>query len=460
MTDSDLAGNGSAAVTVVSSTETTPEAVKLTETPAGSGHFQGVVATSPTAPVGGDGKISVVDGDTIDVRYVDASSCGTPNVAVDKTARIDCVVPSLSNVQATPGTNFGTITWNTSEAATSVVHYGPSLPPALSASAAGMASTHSVTLAGLAECTSYYYWVESADAAGNTINSNASGGTFAFTTGQHHQASFTSTDTPLSIPDNNPTGAQSTIAVAGGDIVQDVNVTANITHTFDGDLTLSLITPASTTITLALRRGGSANNYRNTIFDDEAQTPIASGTPPFTGSFKPESPLSAADGVSGAGNWRFKVVDLANADVGTIDNWTLNLSYPDAACVPLGSPPPVPDGSFGVAMTASRVNGDGSVVHLDWDVATCAAKNNHLLFGALQNVASCLPSGGVCGLGPLGSYDWSAVPAGDLWFLVVSDDAASTEGSWGTDGGGGERNGLIGSGLCGFTARSNSGTCP
>jgi hypothetical protein len=170
--------------------------------------------------------------------------------------------------------------------------------------------------------------------------------------------------------------------------------------------------------------------------------------------------LSAADGVSGAGTWKFKVVDSAGQDVGTIDNWTLKLLYPSVACPPGGAPPPVPDGSFGAGMTVSSGAGAVPGLHLAWDVATCAAKNNHLLFGALQDVSTYAPEGAVCGLGPSGSYDWSGVPAGDLWFLVVGDDANATEGTWGTDGAGAHRNGSAASGLCGFTARSNTGTCP
>ena len=237
-------------------------------------------------------------------------------------------------------------------------------------------------------------------------------------------------------------------------------MTVNITHTYDGDLTLSLITPAAASVTLAARRGGAGDNYRDTAFDDEATASIVTGAAPFTGTFKPEGLLSAADGVSGAGDWKFKVVDSAGADIGTIDNWKLNLVYPDLACTPVGVPPPVPDGTFGAVMTASRLEGAVPGVHLAWDAATCPAKNNHLLYGTLQNVASYALDGVVCGLGPLGSYDWTGVPAGDLWFLVVGDDAAAMEGTWGTDGSGAPRNGTTASGACGFTTRSNGGVCP
>jgi subtilisin-like proprotein convertase family protein len=458
MIDTDLAGQGTATLGVSSGTEGVAEPLVLTESRAGSGRFQGSINTIAGAAVNGDGKISVVDGDTIDVHYLDASSCGAPNVAVDKTASIDCVPPSITNVHAAPAASQATIGWDTSEAASTVVHYGTTIPTGSSAGPAGVSTAHATTLNGLSECTTYFYWVESVDAAGNAAASNSGGGYFSFTTGQTHVATLVSADTPRAIPDNNPTGVTSTIAVADTSIVQDVNVTVNITHTYDHDLTLSLTTPANTPITLAAARGGSSNNFTNTVFDDEAALPISSGSAPFTGSFRPEQLLASADGLSGAGNWRFKVVDGASQDTGTINNWTLKLTYPDLACALAGTPPPVPDGAIGTEMAASRMAGSG--IHVTWDVATCVAENYHLLYGTLQNVSSYTPTGAVCGLGPLGSYDWAGSPAGDLWFLIVADNAAAMEGTWGANGAGADRAGTTPSGLCGFTTRSNAGTCP
>jgi len=458
VTDSDLTGTGTLSVAVTSGTEPTPEPLTLNESPAGSGRFQGTIATLLGPAVSGDGKISVADGDSVGVHYVDASSCGAPNVPVLRSASVDCSVPTIANVQAVAGAGTATVTWDTNEATSGVVHYGTTVPTAGSAGAGVSSTSHTGTLTGLTDCTTYYYWLESADAAGNTAASNAGGGYYAFTTGQSHRVSYASSGASVSIPDNNPAGVVKTINVVGPDPVQDVNVTVNITHTYDNDLTLSLITPGATTITLANRRGGAANNYTNTVFDDEAATPIGLGAAPFTGSFKPETPLSAADGPVGTGTWTFKVVDQIAQDVGTLDNWTLNLTYPDVACVSAGSPPPIPDGSFGAPMTASRLGGGG--VHVSWDIATCAAKNDHILYGPLQSVGTYALTGAVCGVGPLGSYDWMAAPSGNLWFVVVGDDAAAKEGSWGTDGTGADRNGATPSGMCGFTTRSNTGTCP
>ena len=93
-------------------------------------------------------------------------------------------------------------------------------------------------------------------------------------------------------------------------------------------------------------------------------------------------------------------------------------------------------------------------------IATCQAAGYQLLYGSLGTVASYDLTGARCNVGTLGQALWFGVPAGDLWFVVVSNDGSGTEGSWGIDGDGTDRNGTTPSNLCGNTARENAGTCP
>jgi len=541
-------------------------------------------------------------------------------------------------------------------------------------------------------------------------------------------------------------------------------VKVNITHTYDGDLQLSLLAPNGATIPLSTNRGSSGDNFVDTVFDDEAATPISGGAAPFTGSFRPETPLTAAEGGNAAGAWRLKIVDNAGQDVGPLNNWSLILTYPNQACgphakvagstdvsdvcatggaggngrwdagetvsfsvslnndgtdpltgitatvtsptpgvlitngtqpianlapgasgtsgaphvtaklpaglacgnnvtfnvaissaqgswndsfthtcgqvlsgnsspinetfgsgipgtwsivdggtggglaatwttgnpgartftPPLSSPvaivdsdnagtsatqdeqmitsvvnlstatavtlqfdqffrqytlglaevadvdvrsaatagawvnvlrqttssnnpdhksinittqaagapdvqvrfhyytgqfewwwqvdnvkidatapagcnmvqcpaapgvaKPVADGSYGTAMKADRGAG-GTSINLTWDVTTCSSTDHEVLYGSLASVASYAVSGGYCGLGVSGSGTWTGVPAGDLWFVVVGNDGAGTEASWGT-GTAGQMGGTTASGQCGNSARNNGGTCP
>jgi hypothetical protein len=121
------------------------------------------------------------------------------------------------------------------------------------------------------------------------------------------------------------------------------------------------------------------------------------------------------------------------------------------------SPPPVPDGSSGGApMLADRAVADGSEILVTWD-DQCAPTAANILYGPLDQVSTHTVSGAVCGI--LNPETWVSVPAGDLWFVVVSDDGVGVESSWGL-GTEGERNGLVESGMCGSTAKDINGVCP
>ncbi len=336
VSDDSIQGAGTTSVTVASTTETTPETVVLTETPAGSGDFQGTIAAAAIAPVNGDGTISVANGDTITITYIDANDGGGgTNVPRQASAGVDCVAPSIQNVLVSNVTgNSARITWTTNEASDSRVRYGPTPPPGSSAYVGTLVTSHVLDVTGLSPCSDYVFSVESADAVANTASDNNGGTYYAFSTGQNVNPSYPSASAPVPIPDNNATGASMSLSVPDNKTVLDVDVKVNITHTYDGDFTIQLIPPVGAPIMLSNRRGGSGDNYTNTVFDDEASTPVSSGTAPFTGSFRPDAPLSALDGMNAAGTWTLKVVDQANVDVGTIDNWTLTLLYPSVACGP------------------------------------------------------------------------------------------------------------------------------
>ena len=333
--DDNLIGQTSQTVTVVSTTEGTPETVTLVPLPAPNDNtFVGSIPLVPPPAVASDGNLSVSDGDTITVTYIDADDGqGGVNITRTATALIDCTSPVITNVNATNVTGQGArINWLTNEPATSIVTYGSTTPPGTTRSGGALVATHAFDLTGLNECSKYYYQVSSQDDAGNSATDNNGGSYYTFQTGKNVNPSYTSTDTPVAIPDNNATGASSTIAVIDPNTVTDVNVKVNITHTFDGDLSIYLIGPNNTSVLLSNRRGSSGANFTNTVFDDQATTAIASGTAPFTGSYIPDNPLSVFNGLIATGNWTLKVVDGAAADVGTITDWTLQLTYPAEPC--------------------------------------------------------------------------------------------------------------------------------
>jgi subtilisin family serine protease/subtilisin-like proprotein convertase family protein len=102
-----------------------------------------------------------------------------------------------------------------------------------------------------------------------------------------------------------------------------VRVLLNISHTFDNDLYIHLKAPDGTDVMLVYRRGYAGHNFTNTLLDDTATTFIGDGTAPFTGSYRPESPLSVLAGKNARGTWQLWVEDQQYLDSGQINSWSL-----------------------------------------------------------------------------------------------------------------------------------------
>src|SRR5262249_5103589 len=153
-------------------------------------------------------------------------------------------------------------------------------------------------------------------------------------TGKNVNPTYPYTGPPAPILDPPDPGTPATIHVNDNKVIQDVNVTVgSLTHTYDGDLEIHLIHGA-TDIQLSSRRGSSGDNFPSTLFDDQATTPIANGTSPFTGSFKPDNALSIFNGTNAMGDWSLRVIDRAAIDTGTLISWSITFSYPPQTCGP------------------------------------------------------------------------------------------------------------------------------
>ncbi len=144
----------------------------------------------------------------------------------------------------------------------------------------------------------------------------------------------------------------------------------------------------------------------------------------------------------------------------------------------LASPPGVPDGTIGQPVRVEKLDPAGSSLKVTWDSTTCPGATHHqIVFGLGGQLPNALGGtygliGATCAIGPTSPYLWDDSPdpvrAGDverlLWFLVLATDGLGTEGSWGIDSAGGERNGpgLNGSGSsdqCGMLNKSLANVC-
>jgi subtilisin-like proprotein convertase family protein len=197
---------------------------------------------------------------------------------------------------------------------------------------------------------------------------------------------FTETGTGFSIPDDNATGASSTITVptSSNFLITDITVTLNnLTHTWISDLIATLTyVPTNTTVSLFNRIGrvgvgvGSSNfngTYSfNDAFTGNIWTVAASGNDDFdipSGNYFPTGAgsstlvpiLTSLGGSQTAGDWRLTISDNGFRDTGSLGSWTLNLQGTPLA------PVSVPESSSGLGLLALGLLGAGAALKRHWN---------------------------------------------------------------------------------------------
>ena len=105
-----------------------------------------------------------------------------------------------------------------------------------------------------------------------------------------------------SIPDVNADGIESVIRITGEGALKTVTVSVEITHTYRGDLGVTLVHPSGASVVLHDHEGRNAEDLYATFTPDD-----------FVG-------------LEAAGAWTLKVTDDAAGDTGTLDGWSLELT--------------------------------------------------------------------------------------------------------------------------------------
>ncbi len=141
----------------------------------------------------------------------------------------------------------------------------------------------------------------------------------------------------------------------------------------------------------------------------------------------------------------------------------------------IGNPPGVPDGSTGTPVRVSKLAQDGSTLSIAWDTTTCASAVDHEIlygygFGLPGSTGGGFELAGArCSIGPTSPFTWTGVPpafpgsTGFVFWILVATDGAVTEGSWGKDTAGIERQGPMSggaSGECGIVDKNLANSCP
>lgn len=141
----------------------------------------------------------------------------------------------------------------------------------------------------------------------------------------------------VAIPDNSPSGLESSIALSSSDVLSDLDVLFRAEHTWSGDLIVTLTHEASATeVTLLRRPGRGSSGYGcsghnpHLVFDDaeptrRAQDDCVGSDPAYVpgATYQPFEALAAFNGLALAGTWTLNVSDNAQGDTGELLEWCL-----------------------------------------------------------------------------------------------------------------------------------------
>jgi subtilisin-like proprotein convertase family protein len=105
--------------------------------------------------------------------------------------------------------------------------------------------------------------------------------------------------------------------------VSDVNVSVNVTHARFSDLTMQIISPSGTVVTLFNKNCGSTNSTFALQFDDSGAALNCNTT--TSQIVIPSTALSAFNGENPQGNWTFRVLDDKVGSLGTINSASVNI---------------------------------------------------------------------------------------------------------------------------------------
>jgi len=159
-------------------------------------------------------------------------------------------------------------------------------------------------------------------------------------------------DGPINIPDDDPSGIIDNISISDQRLISSINLYVNISHSWVGDLVVSLTNQNTGETVTAINRPGVPNSELGcwagniiTILSDKAAQPVdnqcAPYAPAISGIYQPEELLSAFSGIHINGIWSLNVSDRYPTDTGRLNHWCLGVTLSDAPPPPKPTPTPV-----------------------------------------------------------------------------------------------------------------------
>ncbi|XVJ64602.1 MAG: DUF11 domain-containing protein [Sphingopyxis sp.] len=225
------------------------------------------------------------------------------------------------------------------------------------------------------------------------------------------------------------------ITVAASYIVGDVDIGVLATHSWRGDLRITLQSPAGTRVQLVNGDTGSidGNNFNVRLDDAAAQAVNTDGNganhaataPPYQNVFSPDAPLAAFNGEASAGTWRLEICDqFPSADNGNFVRADLYLTSVPANYADLS-----------LSKTVSNASpAAGASINYVLSVASAGASTQTATAVTVQDT---LPAGftftAATGFGTYnnatGVWTVGSVPPGTTRTITISGTVAATAGA-------------------------------
>ena len=386
---------------------------------------------NPVVTTGGNTTFSVSNIASISNGQHVIMATATDSIDNNKTADIDLTLNVFDNSPSV----FSLV--SPADTATSV-----SLTPTLSWNASTQASTYNLEVAtdmafsnivinetgltttsynvttNLSSNTTYYWRVTAINSCGNEQTS-----VFSFTTAEN--VCFTPS---ASIPDNNNTGVSDTGNVATSGTLLDLNVEVSITHTWVGDLIVTLTDDSTGTSVDLMDRPGRVNNGNGCSGDDVAATFDDGATivaenqcdnsPAIHGFVVPNEALSAFNTAEFSGDWTINVRDRAGGDTGTLDEWCL---IPTLASV--NNPAVANDDSDTVTEDSGANTID--VLNNDSDAEGDSFVVTNITSQPTNGIVAITNAGADVGYTPNANYCNDGAPTDDFTYEITGGDTAT-----------------------------------
>jgi subtilisin-like proprotein convertase family protein/uncharacterized protein YvpB len=180
-----------------------------------------------------------------------------------------------------------------------------------------------------------------------------------------------SIEQPIFIPDNNPDGVSNFIDITENQLLVNLSLYIDVSHSAVGDLMVKLTNPSSSITELVLNRPGNesnrcAENDIVAILKDQAAQKVddqcASESPAISGIYLPSQNLSSFTKTIPSGTWRINISDHETGNVGELNHWCIIAELSNVLPSPTPTPDPVeiPSSAYISGMT-----GQGQYFNLD-----------------------------------------------------------------------------------------------